>query len=156
MMAVQLDPRTTPRSPQCLRNDEVYFFGCWSDAVGHYLWRATVSRYESVRHRGLIPWQEIDATLTPGNRAGSSLYRVSDNHVESCEQIEGWAAIHRLDGWTALAWWDRSVDTRYGSNAALFARGEHDMASILAFGRSVFPGIMVRFRYEITLKGAGR
>jgi hypothetical protein len=128
---------------------EVYFFGCWNDLKGHHLWQPRPARYESVRHRGLIPWTEIDGALTPGNRGGSSLYAMRDNHVESSEQVEGLAALHHHDGWTALAWWDRSVDMRHGSNAALFARGEHDVAAMLKLGRQHFPTVMARFRYTI-------
>lgn len=128
----------------------IYFWGCWNDSKGHYLWRPTPTRYEQVRHNNLVPWQEIDGALTPGNRA-KSLYAVQDNYVESCEQIEGAASLHHRDGWTALAWWDRSVDTRYGSNAALFAHGTHDFVAMMVLGRQHFPGVMARFRYEIVV-----
>jgi hypothetical protein len=34
-------------------------------------------------------------------------------------QIEGVVRIHRKAGWTALAWWDRSMDTRPNSCSAI-------------------------------------
>ena len=129
----------------------VYFFGCWNDARGHYLWRPTPTRYESVRHNGLVPWQDIDGALTPGFRLISRLCHAQSNYVEPREQVEGAASLHHRDDWTALVWWDRSVDKRYGSNAALFASGTHDFATMMALGKQHFPGVMVRFRYEIVV-----
>lgn len=122
---------------------EVYFWGCWNDSKGHYLWRPTPTRYESLRHNGLVPWKEVDGTLTP-------------QHVDQRHQVEGETVLHHCDGWTALAWWDRSVDNRGGSNAAIFARGTHDFDAMIALGKLHFPGVMVRFRYELTWKGPVR
>lgn len=130
---------------------DAYFWGCWNGRTGHYLWFATLGRYEPCRHNGVLPWPQIDGALTPGNRAGSSLYAATDNYVRPEEQIEGQAKLHHRDGWTALAWWDRSVDSRHGSNAALFARGTFTADEMLALGRQVFPAAMARFKYQIAV-----
>ena len=114
---------------------EVYFFGCWNDSSGHFLWRPTATRYENMRHQGVLPWPQIDGTLAPLNG----------------DETQGKAVLTHLDGWTALAWWDRSVDKRRGSNAAIFARGTHDAAAMLELGRKHFPGVMARFQYTIEL-----
>lgn len=129
-----------------------YFFGCGNGRLGHYLWRPSGVRYEMIRHQGVLPWACIDGALCPGKRPPRSrLYAVVDNYVENDEQVEGWAALHHLDGWTALAWWDRSVDTRNGSNAALFAPGTLDVEQVLSAGRTHFPSFMSRMTYRIRL-----
>jgi hypothetical protein len=91
---------------------KVFYFGCW-DAIGHFLWTPSgVSVPLST-----TPWgNAVDTGLCPGKR---------DRRGEvACEnQREGEAALHHLDGWTALAFWDRSVDTRHGSNSAFLAEG---------------------------------
>lgn len=129
-----------------------YFFGCINGRSGHYLWRPSGVRYESIRHQGVLPWTDIDAALCPGKRPlRSRLYAVVDNYVENGEQVEGWAALHHRDGWTALAWWDRSVDPRYGSNAALFAPGNLTADQVLAVGREHFAGFLDRMTYQVRL-----
>lgn len=118
--------------------NEVYFFGCWNDSFGHYLWRINkqLNRYESIRHEHVLPWPKIDGTLTP-----PTLFTEQEH--------EGNAALHHHDGWTALAWWDRSVDKRHNSNAALFTSGTYDAATMLELGRKHFPSCMARMTYEI-------
>ena len=106
------------------REGDVYFFGCHTGRVGHYLWRVRSGRYEMTTHKGLLPWQNIDGELTPRT-------------FSAYTQTEGRAARHTLGGWTALAWWDRSVDTRHGSNAALFAPGDLTVEELLALGGTV-------------------
>jgi hypothetical protein len=64
--------------------------------------------------------------------------------------VQGWAAVHHLNGWTALAWWDRTGDQRHGSNAALFAKGTHTLEQMLVIGRRNFPRLFRRFTYTIT------
>lgn len=102
---------------------KMFYFGPW-DQAGHYLY------YEdgrSVRHEveKLLPWghvgQEIgiDGVLQPGcakDRWGHWRHRDSP-------QIEGEALIHHLNGWTALSFWDRSVDKRGACNSNYFAEG---------------------------------
>ena len=36
-----------------------------------------------------------------------------------------------LDGWTALAFWDRSLDHRRNSNSAFFWKGDHNFYQML-------------------------
>ena len=124
----------------------MWFFGCWTQ-IGHHLWSpgGLMFRHEHAR----LPWSDVDSTLAPGprNRHGE---------VESKDQVEGMARLHHRDGWTALAWWDRSIDKRHGSNAALFM---HDVATfevMLECGRRRFPSVFDRFPYEIRLRSADR
>lgn len=120
-----------------------YFFGCHTGRVGHYLWRVRAGRYEMTTHKGLLPWQNIDGALCLGAD--------HNGYAEPYRQVEGAAKLHHLDGWTALAWWDRSVDNRNGSNAALFAPGTLDVEQVLSAGRTHFPSFMSRMTYRIRL-----
>ena len=118
--------------------ETVYFFGCWNGRAGHYLFDP---RGASYRHNGLIPWTNIDGSLCYGadEKGDADIHR----------QVEGEAKLHHLDDWTALAWWDRSVDARYGSNAALFAKGTHTFDDMIHIMRNWFPSIMARFKYMV-------
>jgi hypothetical protein len=126
--------------------NEVLFFGCW-DEVGHYLHNEngrTIWQPETIG----LPWSSLDTALCPGARHRRF------NDVSGEDQVEGWAALHQKDGWTALVWWDRSVDKRLGSNAAVFAKGTHTLDEMLAIGTRVFPRVLKRFAYRITTERA--
>lgn len=86
-----------------MSKSESVYFGCWG-GKGHYFWNARGDRTMAYRNaiEGL-PWQSVDGCLTP---------------TSSREQ--GAAALHHEQGWTALAWHDYTVDSRPGSNSALF------------------------------------
>ena len=119
-----------------------WFFGCWGH-VGHYLWSPAGVMF---RHQGTgLPWADIDSVLCPGNRN-------RHGEVEGKDQVEGMVRLHSRDGWTALAWWDRSVDKRHGSNAALFMHDVATFEAMLECGRRRFPDIFARFTYTIVLR----
>lgn len=127
-----------PIKPVRVNGDMVYFFGCWNGRAGHYLFDPHGASY---RHNELIPWANIDGSLCHGadEKGDADIHR----------QVEGEAKLHHFDGWTALAWWDRSVDVRYGSNAALFAKGTHTFDDMIHIMRNWFPSIMARFKYVV-------
>jgi len=112
-------------------NPTMYYFGCIRES-GHYLWDEhchSAGRAE----RSAIPWgDERDAGLCPKGH-----------------QHEGHAALHYKDGWTALAFWDRSVDHRTGSNSNFFAVGTYDAHTMLALVRERFPTIWKRFGFDV-------
>lgn len=78
------------------------YFGCRS-GLGHFF------HVKGQRRRSLsatecgLPWPKVDQKLTP---------KSSTN--------QGDAALHHLDGWTAIAWHDYRIDSRPGSNGAAF------------------------------------
>lgn len=115
---------------------EIYFFGCWRD-VGHYMHVPDGRRCWDVA----TPWgHDIDSRLCPNGKNRDR--RIAD-------EVEGHAAIHHKNGWTGLAWWDRSVDKRGACNAGLYARATLNAQQILAIGRAQFPSVFGRFAYEI-------
>lgn len=117
----------------------VYFFGCWNGSVGHYMHTPGGG---TVYEKTATPWGfSVDSSLAP---------RGPNSTRDRREEIEGHAALHYKEGWTALAWWDRSVDTRGACNAGLYAKGRFDEADMLELGRRYFPKIMSRFGYTIT------
>lgn len=117
------------------------FFGC-IDMAGHYLYET--KKYDGqpihqlVRYPGNNPWgMEVDQGLCPG------FIDPRTKKIDSyrSKQTEGIAKLHRKDGWTAIAWWDRCGDTRPGSNSVFMAEGEHDFASMLTLFKQKFPVI---------------
>jgi hypothetical protein len=111
---------------------EVYYFGAWGEP-GHHLW--TPGRRSAWEVERSLPWRHIDGAL-----AGS--------HPD---QPEGLARLHHLDGWTALAFWDRSCDTRFGSNSVIIARGEHSATEMVELFQRAFPVVWERVTRRVQL-----
>ena len=121
------------------RVDSVYF-GCW-DRPGHYFHSCDGGYLYP--HEGPLtefPWgYEVDGGLCPGGDR-------RDNRVP---QVEGEALIHHKDGWTALSFWDRSVDARGGCNSNFFFRGILSFDEALVKAKKVFPFILARFTFDV-------
>ncbi|AGC47249.1 hypothetical protein MYSTI_05976 [Myxococcus stipitatus DSM 14675] len=110
--------------------DEILFYGCWRDAE-HELW--TPGRLRFGGQAALLP-----ADLRPPRLDGR--FPPSDRTEQ-----EGRACLHHLDGWTVVAWWDRGVDKRRGSNSALLMRGTHPLSAVLEAAGANFPELLPRF-----------
>lgn len=114
---------------------EIYFFGCRQYA-GHFLWTPKMERL------GRISTLKICEAL-----GGGVAYDLDAGFApKDPKQIEGRAAVHNLkSGWTVVAWWDRSVDNRFGSNSALIMRGTHTLSEVLLAAADQFPELLPRF-----------
>lgn len=115
----------------------IYYFGCWRD-VGHYL-RDTAGRTIWKEEEIGLPFSiyRLDTGFLPKSERGSS------------EQPEG-VLHHTIEqGWTVIAFWDRSVDTRRGGNSAFVMHGEHTAEEALRMAWREFPTIFARFTFEV-------
>lgn len=102
-----------------------WFFG-FADEGGHLLHQE--DRMGHPRRVGALDWKTLDGAYAPpkvGERQGA-------------------AALVHLDGYTVLAWWDRTGDRRFGSNSALIVDRECTLAEMLAEGARAFPAVMAR------------
>lgn len=113
---------------------KTYYFGCWR-VPGHRMWKPngacmrwdhTTASYHDID----IPWDKIDGTLNPSERQGE-------------------AAIHHKGRWTALAFADRSEDSRPGSNSVFFFEGILTFQQAKRAMHDYWPGITSRFEFEI-------
>lgn len=117
-----------------------YYFGCLCGVngetqAGHYLHDDHL-RTVSWRERDAQPWGYIDAQLAP--KLG--------RHEEA---PQGHAALHHKDGWTALAFWDRSGDSRDNSNSAFLFDHVLTFDAALAAAREAFPALFERFPFDV-------
>ncbi len=104
--------------------DKVHFWGCIVDK-GHMLW-SRGHRIDS-RFSRTLPWRNFDQALTPQH-----------------DKRQGVDELHHLNGWTAWAQHDYSVDTRPGSNAIFFAPGIRSRAAMRLIAAEAFPTIFER------------
>lgn len=85
------------------------------------------------------PWgNKIDGTLCP----------------QKINQAEGVVAHDQKDGWTAIAFWDRSVDSRFGSNSAFLIHAEVSAEEAWRLAKERFPQVCARFKFPIKLLSA--
>lgn len=114
----------------------MYYYGCFK-SVGHYL--VTESGRFIIPEQASIPWKiEEMEHLCPAIRYYA-------------DEIEGRAALHHKAGWTALAFWDRSIDDRYGSKSVFFIKGEFDFDAMIEAAQKSYSSIWNRFKFEVKL-----
>jgi hypothetical protein len=104
---------------------KVFYFGCLDN--GHHLYDADG---EMMYRQIETPWGEHpDGVLCPDERLG---------------QLQGKALLHQKDGWTAIGFWDRTGDSRPGSNSAFMVRGTFTFDEICRLAAAQFPTVWHR------------
>lgn len=128
---------------------KAYYFGC-VEQPGHYLWTPGprfASRF--AEPEDTTPWGRTpDAILAPHPNPACRM--VVEHYGCRCQQVEGIAQLHHKDGWTALGFWDRSVDSRSLCNSNFIFEGTHDFTAMIELATKHFPSIMSRFSFAIT------
>lgn len=67
------------------------------------------------------------------------------------EAAQGQAALVRVNGWTVLAYWDRSGDSRPNSNSAFAAKGDHSFDDMIAAAEDQYPWVFERQTFDVVL-----
>lgn len=115
--------------------NDVFYFGCWNEP-GHYLHNPAGSRLHSERtlpHDFPCAINVLDTGFLPPN----------------LPETEGRATVAHLNGWTILAFWDRSVDSRGKCNSAFVMRDTLDFDDAVLRSRAAFPNIYLRFKFQV-------
>lgn len=68
----------------------------------------------------------------------------------------GSAQLHHHEGWTALSFWDRSVDPRPGSNSTFIVEGIHDFVAMERITRELFPEVWNRLTFRVECHTPGK
>ena len=100
---------------------KMFYFGPIREA-GHYSWSSNNRKdYDATKEN---PWRyNIDGRLAPLNDA----------------QTEGEALIHHKDGWTAISFWDRTVDKRQGCSSTYFIHADLTFKEMVVLAKKAFP-----------------
>lgn len=115
----------------------IFYWGVWpGDGSGHGL--MTVEGRMVPKDEQKQPWTED----------------VLDSHwlaeyIWDIRQREGVATVIHTDGWTALAFWDRSGDERYPSRSVFIIQDTCKFPQALAQAKKAFPTIFDRIKFEI-------
>lgn len=132
-------------SEVCAPIDGCYFFGCDGRTAGHYLYG---------RHKSAAALREIERTID--HALGKSLdgalcwnsarqARGYDPHNET----EGRAFRTCRNGWTAVAFWDRTGDKRGASNTVFIAYGELTFSQVIRAAKHAWPEVWARFTFPV-------
>lgn len=141
-VAASLRAGATTRSPAAAQNQRAYFFGCL--ILGHHLYgpriAGQIDRVDIVPASS-TPWKlsEIDGNAQPNSALYAHTWQVPGE-----KQPLGVARLHHRAGWTMLSFWDRSMDTRYGSNGNFILEGTHDFTAACSTARSIWPELWER------------
>lgn len=143
----------------------VFYFGCVG-VPGHY-WHQSVDGHafgiRPPHGDGWVgpygnPWRPkdrgglgIDGVLAPRVTVPTKAdshggYR---EHGRTYEAEQGVAALHVVDGWTAIAFWDRSVDKRGACNSNFVTHDVVDFDEMVRRSRAAFPHVWARFPFEV-------
>jgi hypothetical protein len=129
---------------------EMYFFGPWERA-GHYLHREDgCTDYEAEK---TIPWTlgQLDGGIQPHlcgkEESGKRCYG------GTCAP-QGIASVHHKDGWTALAFWDSSVDHRSGCVSVYLAKGDFDFTQIVDMAKMRFAKRWNKMPFDVLYRDA--
>ena len=121
----------------------VLYFGRWGGpGSGHDL------------HGPLGGWRPIPFPLTRGQVDGG--FCPGGANAPREDQIEGLAALHHVDRWTVLAFWDRSADDRHGSHSTFLVEGAHAFDEAGALARKAFPAVWSRYPFAVRPIGSSR
>ena len=135
----------TPNNPKPLgRDPRRFYFGPWDEA-GHYMRsdeqnhrsfdleeRRAVSRFNRINPWGL----SVDGGLCPTVN----------------QQKEGIALLHHREGWTALSFWDRTIDDRTGSSSTYLAEGEFTFEQMVEMAKSRFAQRWNKMKFQVRLE----
>lgn len=128
---------------------KMYYFGPW-DSPGHYI--VDECGYSIYGDKlGTLPW-------TPGQLDGGLQPHFADcakkrgYHYCNCPSgEEGPALLHHKNGWTALAFWDRSADKRGACNSVYMAEGTFDFNQMVEMARTRFAVRWNKMAFQVTL-----
>ena len=131
----------------------VYYFGPLKES-GHFLFHENGEKVYSFDRPGIgIPWkdEEIDGPLQPGHpEPGDRLQR------RTRPMREGETSLHHKDGWTALSFWDFTVDTRPGSSSTYIAKGEFTFEQMVELAKTHFTQRWAMMKFEVRDSQEGR
>ena len=124
-------------------NLECFYFGC-IDGPGHFFnGPGGPTEVRALEHELTTLFKGLDSTLC------WSSPRTERDRYDQRDETEGRAFITYRGGWTACAFWDRSVDKRGACNSAFFVHGTLTFAQIVRVARHRWPKIWARFTFPV-------
>lgn len=109
------------------------YFGC-DDDTGHYFYGLGMVGRTDTDARRNFSW--IDGVLCPPGDQREGLANLVHGNLDH-------------QPWTILAFWDRSVDSRPGSNSVFILPGTLNFPLAIDAARLAFPAVWKRFTFPV-------
>lgn len=118
------------------------YFGCLED-IGHYFW--TIEGRSSMYGRETERW-------LPGawDKLADSGLLMNGKVPDKPTGDVYWTCA--TEDRFAFFWWDRSVDTRSGSNSGFYTTGIADRNAAFDFACKAFPTVVARQKHPLIIK----
>lgn len=122
-----------------VRDVQVMYFGVQRQSSGHTLCiaKGQITDYVAWRKTQDV-FGTIDGSLCWNGRRESGR-----------DETEGRALLTHSNGWTVIAFWDRSGDKRFGSNSAFFVEAELTYDQLLRAAKQQWPEVWARFTFPV-------
>lgn len=112
----------------------------------HYMFYESGEKVPYPEGDKLTPWGDrIDGTLQPG----MTLWR--DHWVQRGSFQQGEAVIHHKDDWTALSFWDSTIDTRPGCSSTYIAKGTFTFEQMVEMAKTRFSERWNKMKFPVKL-----
>lgn len=125
----------------------VLYFGPLKES-GHFFFEDETGWYVPSRELKDVPWtsqeDHVDGTLQPGVVCERGHWQATT------PQVEGPAVIHHKNGWTALSFWDRTIDTRGGCSSTYLAEGTFTFEQMVELAKTRFPERWGKMKFQVT------
>lgn len=129
--------------PMTDQKPRMFYFGPWGEPGHHFFDEHGMWAH---KEEDAIPWgHSIDGCLQPGCKRGENGHW--DHYGDP--ETEGMALLHHKDGWTALSFWDRSVDNRFASNSNYFAEGIFTFGQMVEMAKTRFASRWNVMKFEV-------
>lgn len=130
---------------------KVYYFGPY-DKPGHFFFGED-GRPVYSDEKETIPWKEweIDGVLQPG----CFFDKWQDRWRHEGPEVEGVAALHHKAGWTALSFFDRTVDKRGACNSTFIAEGILTFDQMIEVGKKHFGARWAMMKFQVVPEKGG-
>lgn len=130
-------------------NVDCFFFGCEGQSSGHYLFARRRS-HEFLRTTEWSAQRALGGLTRCGKPTldGSLCWNSALSYSERYE-TEGRAFRTCRNGWTAVAFWDRTGDKRGASNTVFLASGELTFAQLIRAAKHAWPEVWARFTFPV-------
>lgn len=116
-------------------SERIFYFGCSIGSAGHFLH----SPDKAIGHSAHT-WRHLENFPLKDEDLDGGFCPAVDN--------EGSGSIRFVKGWTILAIWDRSEDSRAGSHSTYLAEGKMDVERIKVLAKLYFPKQWLRLRHK--------
>lgn len=133
-------------SPEGQTQPRMFYFGPWGRA-GHHYFREN-GMHVSYQTERELPWKpgDIDGKLQPG------CYELHPGYWSvKGKDVEGEALLHKKNGWTAISFWDSSVDKRGRCNSTYIAEGDFTFAQMVQMSSERFSQRWGKMSFEVRL-----